>query len=217
MDRLQFACHALDNNIATIRAVWHEVNVSPTLSNSCGQYMEKEKLSECIEGVVRELEFQRRHLQSIMSRLESVTAMVAIICSLLLFPSFTNDSQQVRDLINLRNTYAMERMTSRSVLEAHTMRVIALLTLCFLPPTFIAVREKMPRGRIGPNLTSLKGFLDMGYIDVASTNGHIKFDIHPGLWLYAAIALPLMICIIAGYLWWDKRNVRRMITGDEHV
>ncbi|KAK1962245.1 hypothetical protein LY78DRAFT_684207 [Colletotrichum sublineola] len=56
-----------------------------------------------------------------MSRLEAVTMMV-------------------RDLINVRNTLTMEKMTARTIREARTMRVIALLTLCFLPPTFIAVR-----------------------------------------------------------------------------
>ncbi|KAK2011561.1 hypothetical protein LZ32DRAFT_606392 [Colletotrichum eremochloae] len=103
------------------------------------------------------------------------------------------------DLINVRNTLTMEKMTARTIQEAHTMRVIALLTLCFLPPTFIA------------------GFLDMDYIKIVTNNGKIKLQLEPGLWLYLAIALALLIIIMSSYLWWDKRKVKKSISQDNHV
>ncbi|KAK1854827.1 hypothetical protein CCHR01_02507 [Colletotrichum chrysophilum] len=180
MDRLRIASHSLENNIRTIKAIHQEVDKSHILWESSQQPVEKDKFSQCIVNIVRQLEFQRTHVQSIIYRLEAVTTMV-------------------RDWINLRNAHTMERMTARSILEAHTMRIIALLTLCFLPPTFIA------------------GFLDMGYIDLIVRKGHLRLDVQPGLWLYLAIALPLVLIIMISYILWDRRNVRRAVRNHSHV
>ncbi|KAK2026547.1 hypothetical protein LX32DRAFT_17430 [Colletotrichum zoysiae] len=122
MDRLQTASHVLESNIRTILEIRREAESSPAPWDSFEKFGEKLRFLCCAEEVARELEFQQGHVRSIISRLEAVTMMV-------------------RDLINVRNTLTMERMTARTIREAYTMRVIALLTLCFLPPTFIAARD----------------------------------------------------------------------------
>ncbi|KAL3296360.1 magnesium transport protein transmembrane region, partial [Colletotrichum asianum] len=170
MERLQTASHVLENNIATMRSMYHEVNTRPFLKQDESYVSEKDKLLECVENVARDLEFQRSHVRVTITKLDSVTTMV-------------------RDLVNLRNTYTTEALTAKTVIEAHTMKVIALLTLCFLPPTFVA------------------GFLDMGYIDIKSEKGLMRLDFEPGLWLYLAVSLPLVIVIMSAYLVWDRRNM----------
>lgn len=105
----------------------------------------------------------------------------------------------------------MEKMTARTISEAHTMRVIALSTLCFLPPTFIAVSSTRSHGYIDLEVAAdalTKGFLDMGYIDISTARGYIELDVHPGLWLYFSIALPIVLVVVISYLWWDRRAVR---------
>ncbi|KXH64867.1 hypothetical protein CNYM01_13998 [Colletotrichum nymphaeae SA-01] len=151
----------------------HEVSVRQDLERDKSHTIEKQRISECCDSVIRELDFQRSHVLVLTAKLESVTTMV-------------------RDLVNLRNTYTTETLTARTVTEAHTMRVIALLTLCFLPPTFVA------------------GFLDMGYIDIKSERGMIKLDLKPGVWVYLAISLPLVVVILSTYLLWDRRNMRNV-------
>ncbi|OHE96248.1 hypothetical protein CORC01_08466 [Colletotrichum orchidophilum] len=156
-----------------MKYVYHEINVRQDLARDDTYLREKKRISECVESVVRDLAFQRSHVLVITAKLESVTTMV-------------------RDLVNLRNTYTTETLTARTVIEAQTMRVIALLTLCFLPPTFVA------------------GFLDMGYIGITSERGALKFDLQPGLWFYLEISLPLVLVIIVTYLLWDRRNSRKV-------
>ncbi|KAK1990856.1 hypothetical protein LX36DRAFT_379606 [Colletotrichum falcatum] len=172
MGNLQTAAHVLEMNIAVMRFVYQEVNARPALGRNYAYLSEKERLLDCVDSVTRELEFQRKHVLVITAKLDSITAMV-------------------RDLVNLRNTHTTETLTARTVIEAQTMKVIALLTLGFLPPTFVA------------------GFLDMGYIDIKSEKGLIRLDFKPGLWLYLAVSLPLVIVIISAYLMWDRRNMRR--------
>ncbi|WYZ46033.1 hypothetical protein EsH8_IX_000258 [Colletotrichum jinshuiense] len=180
MDKLQVASHVLESNIRTIRAVYKESEIRSSLWQHAQQLVEKERFANCVDTVTQDLEFQLSQVQSLMTRLNAVAAIV-------------------RDLVSLRNTHTMEKMTARTVLEAHTMRVIALLTLCFLPPTFIA------------------GFLDMGYINITSAKGLIKVDVEPGLWLYLSISLPLVFFIMSAYLLWDRRNMRRANESNSRV
>ncbi|KAI3537255.1 hypothetical protein CSPX01_10344 [Colletotrichum filicis] len=179
MDRLQTATHVLEGNILTIQTVQQGMGAKP-VRWSLQQLEGEDKLSDTAEAVIRDLDFRKRHVVLIIAKLESVTAMV-------------------RDLVNLRNTHIIERMTARSIFEAYTMRILALLTLCFLPPTFVA------------------GFLDMDYVDVRSVNGMLKLNIEPGLWLYLAVTIPLLLVIIASYLVWDRRNVRKIVEKDSFV
>ncbi|KAK1990929.1 hypothetical protein LX36DRAFT_376159 [Colletotrichum falcatum] len=180
MDRLQMASHVLESNIRIIFSIRREAETSSILWSSSEQLDEKLRFLRCADEVTRELEFQQSHVRSILSRLEAVTMMV-------------------RDLINVRNTLTMERMTARTIREAYTMRAIALLTLAFLPPTFIA------------------GFLDLDYVNILMNNGKLKLQVEPGLWLYLAISLPLVVVIMSSYLWWDRRNLPKSVPEGNYV
>lgn len=50
----------------------------------------------------------------------------------------------------------------------------------------------------------------MGYIDIKSEKGVIKLDLQPGVWVYLAISLPLVVVILSTYLLWDRRNMRNV-------
>lgn len=57
----------------------------------------------------------------------------------------------------------------------------------------------------------------MDYIDIKSVKGLIRLDFKPGLWLYLAVSLPLVIVIMAAYLMWDRRNMRRAVRQESLV
>lgn len=102
----------------------------------------------------------------------------------------------------------MEQMTARTILEAHTMRIIALVTLCFLPPTFIAVCSYYfsTNSNLGPN--SKQGLLEMGYIDIALDSGHFTMNVEPGFFLYLIVTIPVVLLVVGGFLWWDWRSTK---------
>jgi hypothetical protein len=88
----------------------------------------------------------------------------------------------------------MEKMTARSILEARAVRVIALVTLFFLPPTFTS------------------GFLQSGVVDfTGSMPGHLVVGATYQFWFFLALTLPLMVVTVGGWLvwdWWSMRNAR---------
>ena len=50
----------------------------------------------------------------------------------------------------------------------------------------------------------------MGYINVASGGGQLLVDAEPGLLLYAAITIPVLLVVLGGYIlweWYSKRNL----------
>jgi hypothetical protein len=117
--------------------------------------------------------------------------------------------------MNLRSSVTMERMTARTILEARSVRVIAVVTMLFLPPTFISV------GQVNVIIAEImesdliKGFLDMDYITVTKEEGHWETDTKPGLVLYLAITIPLVVFVVAGWLFWDWLSNRRVRTTRE--
>ncbi|KAF2993479.1 hypothetical protein E8E14_001128 [Neopestalotiopsis sp. 37M] len=199
MDRLQTADHVIGNMISTLSQIEAEALKRDTIWTKGRAETEKVTFSNRVESVVRQLEFERSQVQRITTRLQGVTAMVRNNLEESRLAFFRLTPTQIRDLVNLRSTNTMEKMTARTIMEARTMRIIAVVTLCFLPPTFIA------------------GFLDMGYINVASGGGQLIVDAEPGLLLYTAITIPVLLVILGCYTWWDRRTTRKLASALDPV
>lgn len=177
MDKLHTTSHVLHCNIVTLRAVQKKAEQSPMIWHPSQMVAEKGQFSHNAQSIIQELEFEHNQVQLIIHRLEAVIEMI-------------------RDLVHLRSTHNMEKMSSRTILEARTMRIIAFMTLVFLPPTFIA------------------GFLQMGYLDIESEGGRFVINTEPGLSLYFAITLPVVFAVVGGYLWWDRRSTHAAQLGN---
>lgn len=76
MGRLQTAAHVLESNITTTKHLYHEVDVRENLMRDKSYVGEKQRISECFDSVIRELDFQRSHVLVLAAKLESVTTMV---------------------------------------------------------------------------------------------------------------------------------------------
>ena len=86
----------------------------------------------------------------------------------------------------------MEQMTKRSILEARAVRIIALVTLFFIPPTFTA------------------GFLQMGGLDfTGSRSGHLIVNAKPEFLFFLAITIPLMVVVLGAWLAYDWHSMRK--------
>lgn len=95
-----------------------------------------------LADVARELDFQQSQVRLIQTQLEICVATVSFVEIPALRSSLlTRRKLQARDLINLRNSRTMEKMTARTILEAQSVRIIAVVTMFFLPPTFVSVSQ----------------------------------------------------------------------------
>lgn len=57
----------------------------------------------------------------------------------------------------------------------------------------------------------------MGYINVASGGGQLIVDAEPGLLLYTAITIPVLLVILGCYTWWDRRTTRKLASALDPV
>jgi len=116
-DELKYAEHALTTNIETLKEYLREAD-RRIRHNSA----DSEHQASClgIHGVVRELEFERRQTAVVSYRLDQIAA------------SYQNIASTI-------NSDRMAEMTMKTIKEAHAVRLIALATFCFLPPSLTCV------------------------------------------------------------------------------
>ncbi|EME79536.1 uncharacterized protein MYCFIDRAFT_183745 [Pseudocercospora fijiensis CIRAD86] len=194
MDRLQSASHVLANNISILESALREAKRRQVVLDAqkpSQDHRDQIMFESGVEDAIQELQFHRNQIELIIGRLDRTTTTIS-------------------NLISLRSSYNMERMTERSILEAKAVRIIALVTLLFLPPTFTS------------------GFLDMDSLDISrSEGGHLIIDARPEFLFFLALTIPLMIVTVGGWLLWDWLSTRRrarleepslhMHLSDEHV
>jgi hypothetical protein len=103
----------------------------------------------------------------------------------------------------------MERMTSKSILEARAVRIIALVTLLYLPPSFTAVSVlDTPVYPIFANESQT--LFGMGYLHTTDKHGgRMRVTADADFWFYLALTIPLMLVTIVAWLAWDIRSRRK--------
>ncbi|KAI5366001.1 Putative Mg2+ transporter protein, CorA-like/Zinc transport protein ZntB [Septoria linicola] len=179
MDRLQHATHVLGNNISILETALHQAKKRQAILTNPSK-RDHALFESAIEDIKTELHFHRNQINLIIERLDRT-------------------STTISNLIQLRGSYNMERMTARSILEARAVRIIALVTLCFIPPTFTT------------------GFLDMGSLDISrSESGHLIVDAKPEFLFFLAITLPLVVVVVGAWLVYDWHSMRKA-RREDHI
>jgi hypothetical protein len=82
-------------------------------------------------------------------------------------------------------------MTARSILEARAVRIIALVTLCFLPPTFVS------------------GLLDMNSLEIKRSGSGLIVKANAEFFFFLAVTIPLTAVTVGGWLIWDWTSMRK--------
>jgi Mg2+ and Co2+ transporter CorA len=128
-DLLTRAIHVLQNNIRLLSILSKESSKRKVLERDCSNYNIEyyNILDTTVEETKEELDGFIKHLTLIQSRLSRIT-------------------EGIRDSIALRSshhaaveTQNMRNLTAQSIREARTVKAIALVTLIYLPATFVAV------------------------------------------------------------------------------
>lgn len=201
LDLLQHATHALQTNIDTLKAMQEQSRkLRGPITNRIGVDVFEQEYEDFEHGVgetMRELSFTRDQLRLVQSRLNRTMA-------------------AIRDLISLRSTHTIERLTMRSMVEARTVRLIAIVSLLFIPPTFTTVSLLLRAFSLTEVMRLLmdgaQSFIqaDMVHPFSSSRKGLLQLNADLDLWFWLAITIPLMLVTLGGWLYWDWRTTRKM-------
>ncbi|OCK81271.1 hypothetical protein K432DRAFT_381468 [Lepidopterella palustris CBS 459.81] len=185
-DLLLRASHALQNNILVLQALAEEARKRQSLETRplLNHY---QALDDMIESTTRELTFTINHISLIRARLDRIT-------------------ETIRDCINVRSSHhaALENssihgLTVQTIREARTVKTIALVTLVYLPASFVAT------------------FFSTGMLQVwtTGTRGLFRVSAKPDLWFYLALTIPLTLATLAAWWVWEWVSRRRKMENEE--
>ncbi|KAI0505225.1 hypothetical protein F5B22DRAFT_628666 [Xylaria bambusicola] len=196
-------------------------------------------------GIVRELEAQRTRISTLITLLNDGKALFDAITqfrnmelnrlSSVRMEMMTKDMHQ--------STLQMETIAGKTEKETSSMHIITLVTLLFLPGTFVAVRYALPKIRKEVNrhlTTNGQTFLGAGFYQWPDSDDASQIPDYP-IWrseyffLFAKISFPLMALTLLFWAWpyllrWISRRrscsitsrkwtwgIRRQRMGDEEA
>lgn len=127
-DLLTRGVHVLHNNLRVLLSLSRESQKRKSIEHDNSDFAECYKaLDGALEDTAEDLAGFVKHMELIHTRLSRIT-------------------ESIRDLIALRSSHHaatetenMRRLTAQSTREARTVKAIALVTLIYLPATFVAV------------------------------------------------------------------------------
>lgn len=85
------------------------------------------------------------------------------------------------------------------------MKSIALLTMLFLPATFISVRLLLSYCRNLPSLTMSQAFFSITFFNVGDDG---KWSASKDIWIYFIITVPVTVASPLVWKWWVGRKRR---------
>ncbi|KAK7184896.1 hypothetical protein PSPO01_09207 [Paraphaeosphaeria sporulosa] len=185
-DLLIRARHALKANIHVLRLLLKESIKRLTLESKASRELFADHyttLDSIVNDVIEESCDLVEYLETLKLRVDRIT-------------------EAIRDSIALRNTHHaavesqnMKRLTVKSVQEARTVKAIALVTLVYLPATFIAT------------------FLGINGINIQQTDtGVLHIEADAQVILYFALTVPLTSVTLL--LWWAWEKWSRLRRGE---
>lgn len=119
---------------------------------------------------------------------------------------------------------ALLSLSRQSVREARSMKAVTVMALIYVPASFAAVRiQSLMLRSMAAQLQRLtrsspQEFLQMGYVSVEKGEGFIV-SATKGLWIYSAIAVPLVVLTMGAYLCFEifcRRSRLRGVTSADH-
>ncbi|KAI1078234.1 amino acid permease-domain-containing protein [Whalleya microplaca] len=173
-------------NSGVLQAFLAEVLRRELLDDFCDNpAKDVQALKKVISNSIQESNFHLNHLSLIRARLEGIAA-------------------TLRDCINARvarhsalEASHIRKVSRQSLIEAQAVRMIAIVTLVFLPGTFTAA------------------FFGMQYVRADLSSGTLVASASPELLLYFAITLPLMAATLLAWWFWDRWQAHRRSSQKE--
>ena len=93
--------------------------------------------------------------------------------------------------------------------DAETMKIITVVTLFYLPATFVTVSPSVIGKRARADVRDTQALFGMGMFQWDFDNAHGRLTVAEDSWLFAAVAVPLTLLTLGfayGWMWFRDRN-----------
>ncbi|KAK5626558.1 hypothetical protein RRF57_002273 [Xylaria bambusicola] len=187
----------------------NDLRTPHTLRDGCQGVLSK--FVQRTNGIMRELQAERTRISTLITLLNDGKALFDAITQFrnmeLNRLSSARMEMMTKDMH--QSTLQMENIAGKTEKETSSMHIITLVTLLFLPGTFVAVRYALPRIRkeVDRHLTTNgQTFLGAGFYQWSDSNDASQIPNYP-IWrseyffLFAKISFPLMALTLLFWAW----------------
>lgn len=211
-----FAAH--NRVLAKLRTWNHDFQCTQQISASLAQDFSSE-----LDNQEAKLQALEQNVQFLLSRTASVIQMVSTELQTpdRVFFSLTKCRQprKASDTISLKSQNTTEDMSNHMLSDSAAIRVITVMTLFYLPSSFVSVSCNCSTRRSTRPVQTLEaityercqGFFGMGFFSTADAT-LAGWTVSPYLWIYLIAALPLT-ALTVWYWWWKSRSNKRRATA----
>ncbi|KAI3551909.1 hypothetical protein CSPX01_00585 [Colletotrichum filicis] len=115
---------------------------------------------------------------------------------------------QAGNSLNMQQSTQAGQVAAQAGMDSTAMKTMAVVTMVFLPPTFVATIFSM-------------SFFNWQASSSSGDDGGAEPTVVPQFWIYWAVSLPLTIAIVIGWrVWWHFQKAyyeTKFLTPEEHV
>jgi hypothetical protein len=228
-DKLHTVNQVLDSNLRVIKAI-----ASLLREHSAVEARPPSRQPDAhISGpafCVAELEMQSRRVQTLFQRINAASGLVFSPFCAHAIP-LDSPGLQMQNIIAFRGLEALKTgstisteiarlaqsdnklmldLTTKSRQDARTLKTITILTMIYLPASFVSVRAPPRSIRISAADEDHTGqqFLSMGYIGLHYTHHRVSLHFASEMWIFGVLTILLLAVTIGSWLWLDMRQRR---------
>lgn len=130
--------------------------------------------------------------ENLLRRLDGTATLVRSILDWKALETLQDSSRTTAELAQLArdDSVVSGRLAQKATQDARTLKTITVLTLVYLPASFVAT------------------LLGTQYINVHkdTTSGHISIQFSADMWIFFVLTVILLAATVGGWLFWEWRN-----------
>ncbi|RYN25717.1 hypothetical protein AA0112_g8545 [Alternaria arborescens] len=177
--------HYIETRLATLPPIFDaQLELVGQLDSLNERFFHRSQVSEETCSKMKET------LGNLRRRLEAYNANVAFVLG-----KIRSTTQLVSDTIDFKSQHTTEKLSKGMLRDSTSMRVITLVTLVYLPSTFVAT------------------FFGMGFFASRDDAG-VHWTSSPYVWLFFGLAIPLTLLTLGYWRWSLRREVRSRVMQD---
>lgn len=190
-DKLHELSHILEMNLAAFRGVVNSVPVTDLGENK--EPIKAEKSCSEIEVCTTEIVLQKHRIDTMLHRLQAASGLMQNIVAFRGLDALQTGSNMTIKIMSLAQSdnQLMVDLTKKAQNDAKTLKTITILTMVFLPASFVSQ------------------FLSMGYITIHNGNNRIALHFASEMWIFGILTVVLLTLVIGLWLFLEWRRQKR--------
>ncbi|OCK96132.1 uncharacterized protein K441DRAFT_676051 [Cenococcum geophilum 1.58] len=193
-DKLHELSHILEMNLAAFRGVVGSVPVTDLGENK--ESIRAEKSCSEIEVSTTGVVLQKHRVDTMLRRLQAASGLMQNIVAFRGLDALQTGSNMTIKIMSLAQSdnQLMVDLTKKARSDAKTLKTITILTMVFLPASFVSQ------------------FLSMGYITIHNGSNRIALHFASEMWIFGILTVVLLTLVIGlwAFLEWRRQKRARL-------